>query len=200
MKLFITIISCIWCLQNLTAQTHSAKIDSFRKHYIAELLADERAPIKAADTNKLQFYKANKKYAVLAKFEKITDTVGFDILTHSGKRKKHFIYGLLRFQLQAKPYTLHVYQNEKLMTQAGYADYLFIPFNDYTNYKTTFGGGRYIDLREKDIKNDKVLLDFNMAYNPYCAFAEGFNCPIPPAENKLAIKIPVGEKLPIALK
>jgi uncharacterized protein (DUF1684 family) len=71
---------------------------------------------------------------------------------------------------------------------------LFVPFKDRTNYDATYGGGRYIDLSTKDIVNGRILLDFNKCYNPYCAFADGFNCPIPPDENSLPIEIAAGEK------
>ena len=73
--------------------------------------------------------------------------------------------------------------------------HLFIPFNDGTNYDHTFGGGRYIDLSTTDITGNKYLLDFNKCYNPYCAFAEGFSCPIPPDENHLSLCIFAGEKM-----
>ena len=81
------------------------------------------------------------------------------------------------------------------MSTAQYRDHLFIPFTDATSGEETYESGRYIDLEIKDIKGDRVLLDFNRAYNPYCAYVTGkFNCPIPPIENRLKIAIPAGEK------
>lgn len=74
-------------------------------------------------------------------------------------------------------------------------DYLFIPFKDKTNGAATYGGGRYLELRMGEIIDNKVVIDFNKCYNPYCAYSEGFNCPIPPLENHLDIKIEVGEKM-----
>jgi hypothetical protein len=64
-----------------------------------------------------------------------------------------------------------------------------------TNYETTYGGGRYIDLSLKDIKEGKITLDFNKCYNPYCAYSDGFSCPIPPSENYLSTEIRAGEKV-----
>ena len=75
-----------------------------------------------------------------------------------------------------------------------YRDYLFIPFKDLTNGKESYGGGRYIDLRMRQLDKDKVILDFNKSYNPYCAFSEEYSCPIPPKENHLTIAIEAGEK------
>jgi len=73
--------------------------------------------------------------------------------------------------------------------------YLFLPFNDYTNYETTYGGGRYIDIQVGDIADNKVLLDFNKSYNPYCAYADGFSCPIPPSENYVHTHVLAGERV-----
>jgi uncharacterized protein (DUF1684 family) len=89
---------------------------------------------------------------------------------------------------------LSVYRNTRLAKIPAYADYLFLPFTDETNGRETYGGGRYIDLREADFKNGSITIDFNKAYNPYCAFAGGYSCPKPPDENQLAIAIPAGEK------
>jgi len=80
------------------------------------------------------------------------------------------------------------------MTSTDYADYLFIPFTDNTSGNESYGGGRYLDYKISDIKNNKLLLDFNKAYNPYCAYTTGYNCPIPPAENDLKVAIKAGEK------
>jgi uncharacterized protein len=82
-----------------------------------------------------------------------------------------------------------------LMNRPEYADYLFVPFTDATTGNETYGSGRYIDLRLGDIKNNTVLLDFNKCYNPYCAYTSGYNCPIPPKENRLAVAVKAGEKV-----
>jgi hypothetical protein len=75
-----------------------------------------------------------------------------------------------------------------------YRDYLFLPFKDATSGQETYGGGRYLDLRTGDIQNGQVMLDFNRSYNPYCAFKEGYPCPIPPKNNVLSVSIEAGEK------
>ena len=82
------------------------------------------------------------------------------------------------------------------MTNAQYKDYLFLPFTDLTSGKETYASGRYLDLKTDEIKNGKVTLDFNKAYNPYCAYVSGvYNCPIPPKENTLGVEVKAGEKL-----
>ncbi|HNJ28593.1 MAG TPA: DUF1684 domain-containing protein, partial [Ferruginibacter sp.] len=74
-------------------------------------------------------------------------------------------------------------------------DYLFVPFTDLTTGDESYGSGRYIEFYIQDIQGDGTLqLDFNKAYNPYCAYASGFKCPIPPRENALNVAIKAGEK------
>lgn len=115
--------------------------------------------------------------------------------THSGKDKLFRQYGTATFRLHDTLLVLHVYQNINLIKDAKYKDDLFIPFNDLTNYEETFAGGRYVDVSVNDIKKNELIIDFNTCYNPYCAFAAGYSCPIPPDENKLQVYIRAGEKL-----
>ncbi len=68
----------------------------------------------------------------------------------------------------------------------------FLPFADTTNGLETYQGGRYIDPQEKP--NGKLTVDFNYAYNPYCAYGEGWSCPLPPDANQLPVEIRAGEK------
>lgn len=114
--------------------------------------------------------------------------------TSSGVKKKHFIYGRLNFKINNLPVQLYVYQSAALMKQEKLKDYLFVPFGDATSGFESYGGGRYIEFFINDIKNNKFVLDFNKAYNPYCAYTTGFNCPLPPVENLLKIAISAGEK------
>ena len=69
----------------------------------------------------------------------------------------------------------------------------FVPFRDQTSGKETYGAGRYVE--PKLLKNGKVVVDFNTAYNPYCAYNCKYSCPLPPFENSLQVKIEAGEKL-----
>ena len=80
------------------------------------------------------------------------------------------------------------------MTSLEFENYLFLPFNDTSNGKTTYGGGRFIDLEIPEKGSKTISIDFNKAYNPLCAYNHKYSCPIPPAENNLSIEIPVGVK------
>ncbi|MFC7667025.1 DUF1684 domain-containing protein [Hymenobacter humi] len=98
----------------------------------------------------------------------------------------------LRFVLQGQPMRLSVYQSADLLKRPGFEDYLFVPFTDLTNGHGSYGGGRYLDLRIPPAGTRVMQLDFNRAYNPSCAYNHGYSCPVPPAENRLPVAIPVG--------
>jgi len=177
------------------AQTYADSIAQYRKQYIADLLGDKRSPIKPTQVKGISFFKPDQSYCVWGAFKETPGSVPFMIETHSGKKKPFREYGTVTFAIHDTTMTLHVYQSVDLVKVDGHQDDLFVPFNDMTNYDATFGGGRYLDLSIKDIKNDMLLLDFNKCYNPYCAYADGFSCPIPPVENRLHIEIPAGERM-----
>lgn len=186
------------CLLPILAYTQSFKktVKAHRKAYKEDFLKETRSPFydKKADLKYLRFYRPKKKYQVACTFTATPDAESFDMATYSGMVKKYRKYGTLTFTLKGQEYQLAVYQNMMLMKIDGYRDYLFLPFKDLTNDRKTYGGGRYINLKTGDIKEGKLLLDFNKNYNPYCAFSDGYNCPIPPTENHLPIAIKAGEK------
>ncbi len=174
---------------------YALSIYQHRQSYKEEFLSDKNSPLTKEDTAYLRFFEPHSGYLVNAHFEKLEDTKGFDMQTHNGVIKKYYVYGFVTFNLQKKSCKLFIYQSEKLRSQEGMEDYLFIPFTDNTNYEKTFGGGRYLDFKIKDINENQLIIDFNKCYNPYCAFKEGYACPIPPKENDLKISIEAGEKL-----
>lgn len=146
------------------------------------------------DTARISFYEAAPKYTVTAIVQKLKRQKKFTLLTSSGKKKEARKYALLIFELDGKSYQLYAYQLLALLKKEESASHLFVPFTDDTNINGSYGGGRYIDLDLKDIIGGKVVLDFNKAYNPYCAFTTGYNCPIPPVQNSLNTAIEAGEK------
>ncbi|MBL7753218.1 MAG: DUF1684 domain-containing protein [Chitinophagaceae bacterium] len=191
-RLFVLLVLCTIRIQ---AQSFSDSIAQYRANYKAEFLKDDHSPLKAADTGFLRFYPADANFRVFAVFTPTKDSTGFDMMTHSGQKRRYFVYGTLQFNLKDHFCRLFIYQSEKLKSKKGFEDYLFVPFKDETNYTTTFGGGRYLDFKMSDIQQGILELDFNKAYNPYCAYQNGFHCPIPPRENELFFKIEAGEML-----
>jgi uncharacterized protein (DUF1684 family) len=121
------------------------------------------------------------------------DPAGFKMLTSRQYVQQYYRYGEISFVINGKSCQLTVYQSKDLMQRAEYKNYLFIPFTDATNGTDTYEGGRYIDLSIPDIKDTKVIVDFNKAYNPYCCYTSGYDCPIPPKENALPVAINAGE-------
>ena len=190
MRTFIFIV-LISLLQGAYAQkeTYDDSILAYRQNYI-----NTHEVVLKDDRKFLNFYPADDRYRVIASFKRIVDNTGFDMNTSSGMKKKHFIYGLLTFKLHDSLVHLYVYQSAALMKQEKLKDYLFVPFGDATSGFESYGGGRYMEFFIKDIKSNKVVLDFNKAYNPYCAYTTGYNCPIPPVENLLKIPVKAGEK------
>jgi uncharacterized protein len=87
---------------------------------------------------------------------------------------------------------LNIYRNIDLSKKKEYKNYLFLPFLDLTSGNESYGGGRYIDMRIP--KGNIITIDFNKAYNPYCAYNHKYSCPVVPDENNLNIEIKAGVK------
>ncbi|WP_337041398.1 DUF1684 domain-containing protein [Emticicia sp. 17c] len=190
------LLTCLIVLfsSNIFAQDYKAEIEKFREEYKADFLKSKFSPLKAEDFQYLRFYEPDEKFRVECQFTATKKGKPFEIPTTSGETKTYVKFGEVTFQLEGKSYTLAVYRSPDLQRIPTYQDLLFIPFKDLTNSKETYGGGRYLDLRMNQIQDDKIIIDFNKAYNPYCAFGEGFSCPIPPRENHLQVAIKAGEK------
>jgi uncharacterized protein (DUF1684 family) len=111
--------------------------------------------------------------------------------TSNFKTKEYRVYGKLKFTLKGKAFEIPVYQSQRHMNIEEYKDYLFFPFNDLTNGKSTYTAGRYIELRIPT-EGNMIMLDFNQAYNPYCAYSDNYSCPVIPAENFIDLEINAG--------
>ncbi len=191
------IICCLIlnCGCNLHGQTYTETIAAYRKHYIEDLLAEPRHPVLPQQAKDITFFNADERYSVLADVKLSPGSKPFLVPTHSGKFKPFKEYCTLTFRIRDSLLVLHAYQLMDLVNGDAHRDDLFVPFKDMTNYESTYGGGRYIDLSMNDISNGRILLDFNKCYNPYCAYSDGFSCPIPPNENYLSVEILAGEKV-----
>lgn len=188
-------IILILVLGSCSSVKYNQELKSYRKAYKAEFNSNEHAPLKAQQLKDMRFYPPNTNFKVEAvlKINEITET--FEIPTSSGSKKEFYKYADAFFEIDGKKYHVEIIRNIKLLQIPKYKDYLFLPFYDLTNGEETYGGGRYIDLDINDIKNNKLIIDFNKCYNPYCAYSIGYNCPIPPVANRLETAIKAGEKL-----
>ena len=108
----------------------------------------------------------------------------FQMQTSTGDFQSFQRFGKFSFEVNAQSAELTLYVNEH-----GY----FLPFADSLAGSETYPAGRYLDPER--LQNGKFLVDFNLAYNPYCAYNEMFSCPLPPAENRLKVPIRAGEKI-----
>ena len=167
----------------------------FQREINAEYKDATKSPLKEKDRKvfkTLDFFKFDSTYVVQATFKRTPDEKPFKMKTTTERLPVYVKYGEATFILNDKAFTLNIYQNQELITKEGYEDYLFLPFLDQTNGDTSYGGGRYVDTR---IPQDDVLtIDFNTAYNPYCAYNDKYSCPIVPRINYLPIKIEAGVK------
>jgi uncharacterized protein (DUF1684 family) len=170
------------------------EIEMHREKYTSDFITDKHAPLKEEDIPFLDFYAADQKFKVACTFKAGGKSLPFEIPTSSGNTKTYARFGQLKFTIDGKKYKLTVYRSLALMKNPLYKDYLFIPFKDETSSYDTYGGGRYLDLRMGDLVKNEIIIDFNKAYNPYCAYSAGYSCPIPPKENYLKINIMAGEK------
>ncbi len=150
--------------------------------------------VKGEDKKFISFFPASKDYAVIAKLTKTPDSKWFTMETSGSIKQMYRVYGTAQFKIHDTLLQLNIYQSKSLLGNAEYKDYLFLPFTDLSSGDETYGGGRYIDLLLSDIKGDKISIDFNKCYNPYCAYEHGYSCPIPPKENDLNFYMKAGEK------
>ena len=169
------------------------EILTFQKELNREFASEEESPLTSKDYEEfkeLDFFKIDTLYRVKAKFIRTPYETPFIMKTTTDREPVYVKYGEAHFILQEKEWVLNIYQNQRLTTQPEYENHLFLPFTDLTNDDTSYGGGRFIDLKIPD--GDTIVIDFNTAYNPYCAYSERYSCPIPPEENDLSIEIPAG--------
>ena len=143
----------------------------------------------------MRIYTVIRSYKLTTNLNRTNEAVPFKMSTYSGNTQDHVLYGIATVDFDVIQVPVHIYQTLRLREMEEYKDHLFIPFNDLTNDESTYGGGRYIDLKMSDIKDDQVVIDFNRCYNPWCAFSDGYNCPVPPKENHFEVKIEAGEKM-----
>jgi uncharacterized protein len=180
--------------EKIAASDYRKSIETHREKYLNDFLNDEKSPVKKEDIPFIHFFDIDAKYRFEAVFTKAVNEKPFDLATTAGKMKQYIKYGELTFVFEQKNITISIYKPVAFANHPLYKDYLFIPFKDLTTGETTYGAGRYIDAKLSDITDNKMIIDFNKCYNPYCAYSEGYNCPIPPKENTLEIAIVAGEQ------
>lgn len=165
--------------------TYWAEIDSaYRDTLHSPLPVEDRKAFTV-----LPRFTVDRAYRIMARFEPHMGEV-FGMKTSTEREPKYQSVGTLHFSLGGKEEELTVYKNIELSRLDDYRNFLFVPFTDLTNGEDTYGGGRYLDLQGP--LEGPVELDFNRAYNPYCAYGGHYSCPIPPLENHLEVAVRAG--------
>ena len=166
----------------------------FQRELNADFKDASKSPLTKKGLKKfkgLDFFKIDTKYKVLAKISKTTDLPTFNFPTTTDRIAVYQKYGVVSFMLNDREFELAIYKDE--FPKQGLEKQLFLPFFDKTNGKTSYEGGRFIDVLITDENKDgTIIIDFNKAYNPYCAYSDRYSCPITPRDNYLDIEINAG--------
>jgi hypothetical protein len=145
---------------------------------------------KRRDFKRLDYYPVDPAYRFELELHEHDKKEELTMQTSTGDKQHYLRWGEFRFKIGDADCVLQAYKADR--KEEG----LFVPFRDATSDKETYGAGRYLHLGYYDkLPDGKWVIDFNMAYNPYCAYAQGFSCPFTPPENWLEAAIPVGEKI-----
>lgn len=162
-------------------QAHRAQKDAFFKSHPNSPLTDEQ---KAKFTS-LVYFDYNPALHLTVEVKPFAEKKDVQIQTTTGELRWYRRYGEFEFDVEGQTARLTVYQ-----TPHGF----FLPFVDALAGKETYPAGRYLDIEAN--ADGLFEIDFNHAYNPYCAYGDGWSCPITPAENRLKVAIQAGEKIP----
>lgn len=169
--------------------------EAFQKNLNEEFADAKKSPLTEEDRlafSELDFFPIDENFIVEAKFTKSTNEKSFAMKTTTDRAPLYVKYGEISFNLYGEKFKLNVYQNLELIKKPGFKKHLFLPFSDLTSGNETYIGGRYIDMEIP--KGKTIIIDFNQAYNPYCAYNYKYSCPIVPLENDLATHINAGVK------
>ena len=186
--------SCNRTAQHVDPLVFRTQILEHRSSYIQDFLNDPNGPLDSLETLQLNFYEPDPTYSCSCDYVKLDKPRGFDMATYAGTVQSYLVYAEAKCKLGKTPFTLEIYKNTRHLSHPVYKHRGFIPFRDHTNGSETYGGGRYLDIALDSIK-EKIIIDFNKAYNPYCAYKDGYACPIPPIANHLDFAVAAGEMI-----
>lgn len=196
MKSIYLLLITVFCFFKPLQTDYLTEITKWQTDLNEEFKNPEESPLPDKERKKfkgLEFFAIDPTYRIEAKFTRTPDETPFTMPTTTDRKPVYVKYGYADFELEGKAFHFPIYQNLQLSQTEEYKDYLFAPFTDLTNGTETYGGGRYMDLKIP-ASDSLIILDFNKAYNPYCAYSDKYSCPIPPRQNDLEINIKAGVK------
>jgi uncharacterized protein (DUF1684 family) len=184
--LFI-LTTLIACNNSNTYKAYCSAIEQTRANKNTSIIKDGILPEEDYNGFKgLQYFDVDTLYRVLASVKPMQGNM-VEMYTNSEEKAIYYAVFELNFTLKDSNCTLTAYSKTPL-----HPNQLFIPFKDLSNTNTTYGAGRYIDLDYNDA--NPIVLDFNLAYNPYCHYNSLYICPVVPLNNHLKLHIYAGEK------
>ncbi len=192
--LLLIVATFVSCSKSISPEKEY--LDLVQKHrYELNLYFNDKetSPLTEEDQksfSQLSFFEIDPSYKVLASVTPISSGEIISIPTTTERNAIYMEEALLRFDLNGKACELIVYRSEDPLVES----HLFLPFTDASNGSSTYDTGRYLDVETLDSENQQITLDFNLAYNPYCAYNETYSCPIPPKRNNLNLKVLAGEQ------
>jgi len=173
-------------------EAYVAQIVKERKEKDHFMRTAKDSPITDKENFKgLKYFKPDPRYKIIADLQPITSRKAVVLTTSDGKEERYLEYAYATFNLDGRENKLIIYE---IMDMGPFRGKLFLAFGDKTSAVETYGAGRYLDIM-KVPGSSTITLDFNKAYNPYCAYNETFSCPLPPLENLLEVAINAGEKI-----
>ena len=173
--------------ESVKPETYRQQIDVERTKKDAFFRTDGGSPITDKTTfTGLRYFAPDLSYRVVARLEPFADkTQKLVVRMSDGKEEVYDKFAHAVFNLQGETCRLLIVKLENTYS---------ILFRDATSAKETYGGGRYLELDPAKLTDNRAILDFNAAYNPYCAYSPSYSCPLPPAENTLPVAVKAGEK------
>jgi len=165
-----------------------SQLEEFRAAKNELFAHGEESPLtdaEKADFHGLAYFPENPELVFEVEPEPIAEKQSIEMATSTGSAQTFERYARFTFDVDGQAVALTIYRDE----EGGY----FLPFADALAGKETYGAGRYFEPLE--LEDGKLYVDFNYAYNPYCAYNEGWSCPLTPLENRLKVPIRAGEKL-----
>lgn len=177
------------------SQPSKDEVLAYQKKLNTDYFTQGKSPLKEEELavfKGLHFYDYNEDFVVTAVLERLENEKAFQMPTSSGRTQNYIRYGILKFSINDRNFQLEVYQNLSLIKREGFQKHLFLPFIDLTSGNETYGAGRYLDVEIPE--GNTIVLNFNKAYHPYCAYTTGYSCPITPDVNFLNVIVNAGVK------
>jgi hypothetical protein len=172
-------------------EAYIEKVEKERERQFKFIKFNVESPLNEEQRRSFQlltFYDINPLYRVKARLIPIENKKVREVPLTDGSKEKYIEHSYAEFELGGQTNKLLLLQSVKETDMRNF----FLAFADETSGKETYGGGRFLNVRQ-DGKNS-ITIDFNLAYNPYCAYNPDYACPLPPKENLMTIAIEAGEK------